>query len=52
MCNKKGMVFMPILKGTSEDLPLSNCCKAKCRRGFKIAQDYKSIYCCNCGKKQ
>jgi hypothetical protein len=43
---------MPIRKGTHEDLPLSTCCKHKCRRGSKLAQKYQYIYCCNCGKKQ
>lgn len=42
---------MTVLKGYSEDLLLSNCCKSKCRRGFKLAQDYDSIYCTRCGKK-
>jgi hypothetical protein len=43
---------MPTLKGTYEDLPLSECCKSKCKRGHKLEQDYDSIYCCNCGTKQ
>lgn len=43
---------MPVLKGTNEDLPLSKCCNVKTRRGLSISQDYKSIYCTRCNKKQ
>lgn len=43
---------MPTLKGTNEELPLSKCCNSKVKRGLKIAQDWTSIYCTRCGKKQ
>ncbi|MED3271715.1 hypothetical protein [Bacillus thuringiensis] len=43
---------MPTKTGQHEDLPLSLCCQSKCKRGYSLAQDYKSIYCCNFGKKQ
>jgi len=49
---KRGESNMPTKKGTHEDLSLSSCCQSKCKRGYSLAQDYKSIYCCNCGKKQ
>jgi hypothetical protein len=35
-----------------EELPKSTCCKAKTKRGRKLSQDWLSIYCTKCGKKQ